>query len=93
MDGLDPYAVLKLENGEAATDAEIRKVRTQRPRSTGGSAHDPPRENPDAEARDVGATQAYRKRALDCHPDKQPDPKLKKGACDSPSSSERSCGC
>ena len=53
MDGLDPYAVLKLENGEAATDAEIRKVRTQRPRSTGGSAHDPPRENPDAEARDV----------------------------------------
>jgi len=46
MDGLDPYAVLKLENGEAATDAEIRKVRTQRPRSTGGSAHDPPRENP-----------------------------------------------
>ena len=46
MDGLDPYAVLKLENGEAATDAEIRKVRTQCPRSTGGSAHDPPREKP-----------------------------------------------
>ena len=59
-----------------------------------GAAHTiRPAKTLDAEARDVGATQAYRKRALDCHPDKQPDPKLKKGACDSPSSSERSCGC